>query len=558
MRSDVMKQGLDRAPHRSLFKAMGYTDEELQRPIIGIANSANELVPGHIHLDQVVEAAKAGVRMAGATPMVFSTIGVCDGIAMGHQGMNYSLASREVIADSIELVVSAHPFDGLILVPNCDKIVPGMMMAMARVNIPAILVSGGPMLAGHGDEGSVDLITVFEAIEKVTSKQMPEEELHELENCACPGPGCCSGMFTANTMNALSEALGIGLKCNGTALAVSAERLRLAKQAGSQVVELVRQDTRPLDILTKKAFENAIVVDMALGGSTNTTLHLPAIAHEAGHTIDLKEFNHFSEQTPQLCSLSPAGPHHMEDLHHAGGIYAVMKELAGRGLIHLDAATVTGKTVEENLRDARILNHEVIHYASYPYRPRGGLVILFGNLAPAGAVIKQAAVANESMSHRGPARVFDSEEAAAESIRKRQIKKGDVVIIRYEGPKGGPGMREMLAPTAAIAGLGLDREVALITDGRFSGGTRGLCVGHISPEAAEGGPIALVEEGDIIEIDIFRKKISLEIDPATLTERAKNWQKPSPRITKGYLKRYAQLVSSAAWGAILDRGTSDS
>lgn len=551
MRSDIMKKGLERSPHRSLFKAMGYTDEELDRPIIGIANSANELVPGHIHLDRVVEAAKSGIRMAGGTPMEFSTIGICDGIAMSHEGMKYSLASRELIADSIELVTSAHPFDGLMLVPNCDKVIPGMMMAMARRNIPAMILSGGPMLAGRWDNRSVDLITVFEAIGKVTSGQMSEQELYELENQACPGPGCCSGMFTANTMNALSEALGIALRYNGTAPAVSAERIRLAKKAGIQVVELVCQGIRPSDILTEKAFENAIAVDMALGGSTNTTLHLPAIAHEAGIKIDLNRFNDFSERTPQLCSLSPAGAHHMEDLHRAGGIYAVMKELAGRGLIHLDTVTVTGKKLEENLEDARIFDHDVIHYASYPYRPRGGLVVLFGNLAPGGAVVKQAAVAAEIMSHRGPARVFDTEEAAVESIRRREIRKGDVVVIRYEGPKGGPGMREMLAPTAAIAGLGLDKNVALLTDGRFSGGTRGASVGHISPEAAEGGPIALVEEGDVIEIDIPGKRIHLEVDEKILEQRANNWKEPPPRIKKGYLRRYAQLVSSAATGAIL-------
>jgi len=552
MRSDIMKKGLERSPHRSLFKAMGYTDEELNRPIIGIANSANELIPGHIHLDRVVEAAKAGVRMAGGTPMEFSTIGVCDGIAMGHEGMKYSLASRELIADSIELVTSAHPFDGLILVPNCDKVIPGMMMTMARLNIPAIILSGGPMLAGRWNDCDVDLITVFEAIGKVTSGQMSEQELRELENQACPGPGCCSGMFTANTMNALSEALGIALRDNGTAPAVSAERIRLAKKAGIQAVELVRQEIRPSDILTEKSFENAIAVDMALGGSTNTTLHLPAIAHEAGINIDLKKFNDFSEKTPQLCSLSPGGPHKMEDLHRAGGIHAVMRELAGRGVIHLDALTVTGKNVEENLKDTRIIDHDVIHYASYPYRPRGGLVALFGNLAPSGAVVKQAAVATEIMSHRGPARVFDSEESATEGIRRREIKKGDVVVIRYEGPKGGPGMREMLAPTAAIAGLGLDKDVALLTDGRFSGGTRGACVGHISPEAAEGGPIALVEEGDIIEIDIPGKRISLEVDQKILDERTRNWKEPPPKIKKGYLGRYAKLVSSAATGAIFE------
>jgi dihydroxy-acid dehydratase len=529
---------------------MGYSDAELNRPIIGIANSANELIPGHIHLDRVVEAAKAGIRMAGGTPMEFSTIGICDGIAMGHEGMKYSLASRELIADSVEIVASAYPFDGLILVPNCDKIIPGMMMAMARVNIPSVLLSGGPMLTGRWQDCDVDFITVFEAIGKVTSGQMSEQELHELEDRACPGPGCCSGMFTANTMNSLSEALGIALRNNGTALAVSAERIRLAKDAGMQVVELVRQGIHPSAILTEKAFENAIAVDMALGGSTNTTLHLTAIAHEAGIKMDLNKFNDFSEKTPQICSLSPAGPHHMEDLHRAGGIHAVMKELAGHGLIHLDAMTVTGKNVEENIKDVRISDHNVIHYANYPYRPKGGLVVLFGNLAPAGAVVKQAAVATEIMSHRGPARVFDSEEEAVESIQKRDIRKGDVVVIRYEGPKGGPGMREMLAPTAAIVGQDLDKDVALLTDGRFSGGTRGACVGHISPEAADGGPIALVQEGDIIDIDIPKKKISMDVDKKTLGGRAKNWTEPPPKVKKGYLQRYAKLVSSGATGAI--------
>ncbi|MBW2056283.1 MAG: dihydroxy-acid dehydratase [Deltaproteobacteria bacterium] len=551
MRSDIMKRGLERSPHRSLFKAMGYTEDELGRPIIGIANSANELVPGHIHLDRVVEAAKAGIRLAGATPMEFSTIGICDGIAMGHEGMKFSLASRELIADSIELVASAHPFDGLVLVPNCDKVVPGMMMAMARLDIPALILSGGPMLAGHWDNSVVDLVTVFEAIGKVASGQMDEDELRELENQACPGPGCCSGMFTANTMNSLSEALGIALRNNGTAPAVSAERIRLAKEAGIQVVALVEKGIRPSDILSEKAFENAIAVDMALGGSTNTVLHLPAIAHEAGIKIDLERFNEFSEKVPQICSLSPSGPFHMEDLHRAGGIYAVMKELAGRGLIHLDALSVTGKRMEQNLEDTRIFDHDVIHYANYPYRSRGGLVVLFGNLAPEGAVVKQAAVATEMMSHRGPARVFDSEEEAVESIRKQAIRKGDVVVIRYEGPKGGPGMREMLAPTSAIAGSGLDKDVALLTDGRFSGGTRGAAVGHISPEAAEGGPLALVQEGDIIEIDIPARKISLNVDEKTLEQRANQWRKPPPKIKKGYLRRYSQLVGSAATGAVL-------
>jgi len=530
---------------------MGYTDDELGRPIIGIANSANELVPGHIHLDRVVEAAKSGIRIAGGTPMEFSTIGICDGIAMGHQGMKYSLASRELIADSIELVASAHPFDGLVLVPNCDKVIPGMMMAMARLDIPSVILSGGPMLTGHWDKHEVDLITVFEAIGKVNAGQMSQEELDELEGQACPGPGCCSGMFTANTMNAVSEALGIALRNNGTALAVSAERIRLAKKAGIAVVDLVGRRIQPSNILSEKAFENAIAVDMALGGSTNTALHLPAIAHEAGIRIDLSRFNQFSKRVPQICSLSPAGAHHMEDLHRAGGIHAVMKELAGHGLIHLDVRTVNGKTLGENLEETRIFDHGVILHASTPYRPRGGLVALFGNLAPDGAVVKQAAVDAEIMSHRGPARVFDSEETAIEGIRNCRIEKGDVVVIRYEGPKGGPGMREMLSPTAAIAGQGLDKEVALLTDGRFSGGTRGACVGHISPEAAEGGPIAFVEEGDFIVIDIPQERISLEVDEKTLQRRAKKWRKPPPRITKGYLHRYAQLVTSAATGAIL-------
>ncbi|MBW2122643.1 MAG: dihydroxy-acid dehydratase, partial [Deltaproteobacteria bacterium] len=451
----------------------------------------------------------------------------------------------------IELVASAHPFYGLVLVPNCDKVGPGMMMAMARLDIPALILSGGPMLAGHWDNSVVDLVTVFEAIGKVASGQMDEDELRELENQACPGPGCCSGMFTANTMNALSEALGIALRNNGTAPAVSAERIRLAKEAGIQVVALVEKGIRPSDILSEKAFENAIAVDMALGGSTNTVLHLPAIAHEAGIKIDLERFNEFSEKVPQICSLSPSGPFHMEDLHRAGGIYAVMKELAGRGLIHLDALSVTGKRMEQNLEDTRIFDHDVIHYANYPYRSRGGLVVLFGNLAPEGAVVKQAAVATEMMSHRGPARVFDSEEEAVESIRKQAIRKGDVVVIRYEGPKGGPGMREMLAPTSAIAGSGLDKDVALLTDGRFSGGTRGAAVGHISPEAAEGGPLALVQEGDIIEIDIPARKISLNVDEKTLEQRANQWRKPPPKIKKGYLRRYSQLVGSAATGAVL-------
>lgn len=550
MRSDVMKKGKERAPHRSLFKAMGYTDEELSRPIIGVANSANELIPGHVHLHRIAQAVKEGIRMAGGTPMEFFTIGICDGIAMGHQGMKYSLGSRELIADSVEVMAMACPFDGLVLIPNCDKIIPGMMMAMARLDIPSLLVSGGPMLTGdfHGQE--VDLITVFEAIGRVASGEMSEEELRELEGCACPGPGSCSGMFTANSMNCLSEALGIALPGNGTIPAVDAARLRLAKEAGMRVVELVREGLKPSDILTREAFKNAIAVDMAFGGSSNTALHLPAIAHEAGVELRLEDFNRISDRTPHLCNLSPAGPHHLQDLHRAGGIRGLMGELAKGGLLHTEALTVTGKRLGEVIEGAQVLDREVIRPLEEPYHRTGGLVALFGNLAPQGAVVKASAVAPEMLRHEGPARVFDSEEEALDAILSRRISPGEVIVIRYEGPRGGPGMREMLAPTSAIVGVGMDKEVSLLTDGRFSGGTRGAAIGHISPEAAEGGPIALVRDGDTIRIDIPSRRLELLVSEEELRERRKVWSPPEPKIRRGYMARYAQMVTSASTGAV--------
>ena len=550
MRSDVMKKGKERAPHRSLFKAMGYTDEELSRPIIGVANSANELIPGHVHLHRIAQAVKEGIRMAGGTPMEFFTIGICDGIAMGHQGMKYSLGSRELIADSVEVMAMAYPFDGLVLIPNCDKIIPGMMMAMARLDIPSLLVSGGPMLTGdfHGQE--VDLITVFEAIGRVASGEMSEEELRELEGCACPGPGSCSGMFTANSMNCLSEALGIALPGNGTIPAVDAARLRLAKEAGMRVVELVREGLKPSDILTREAFENAIAVDMAFGGSSNTALHLPAIAHEAGVELRLEDFNRISDRTPHLCNLSPAGPHHLQDLHRAGGIRGLMGELAKGGLLHTEALTVMGKRLGEVIEGAQVLDREVIRPLEEPYHRTGGLVALFGNLAPQGAVVKASAVASEMLRHEGPGQVFDSEEEALDAILSRRISPGEVIVIRYEGPRGGPGMREMLAPTSAIVGVGMDKEVSLLTDGRFSGGTRGAAIGHISPEAAEGGPIALVRDGDTIRIDIPSRRLELLVSEEELRERRKVWSPPEPKIRRGYMARYAQMVTSASTGAV--------
>ncbi|SFM86452.1 dihydroxy-acid dehydratase [Thermodesulforhabdus norvegica] len=552
MRSDLMKSGLEKAPHRSLFKAMGYTDEELQRPLIGIVNSANEIIPGHIHLDRIAEAVKAGVRMAGGTPVEFPVIGVCDGIAMNHEGMKYSLASRELIADSVELMAKAHPFDGLVLIPNCDKIIPGMLMAALRLNIPSIVVSGGPMLAGRLGSQPVDLISVFEAVGSVRAGKMDRETLKELEDEACPGCGSCAGMFTANSMNCLAEALGLALPGNGTIPAVHAARIRLAKYAGMRIVELVRKGIYPRDIVVKEAFENAIAVDMALGCSTNTVLHVPAIAHEAGISIDLNIFNDISRKTPHLCSLRPGGPHFLEDLHRAGGIPAVMKVLADAGLVNRDLPTVSGKTVGEIVDAAAVRDSEVIRPVERAYHAEGGIAVLYGNLAPEGAVVKQSAVAPEMMKRTGRARVFDSEQEAAKAILDGVIQPGEVVVIRYEGPKGGPGMQEMLSPTAAIVGRGLDKDVALITDGRFSGGTRGAAIGHVSPEAAAGGTIALVKDGDEILIDIPGKRLELLVDEGTLEKRRMEWTPPPPRITSGYLARYAAMVTSGARGAVLE------
>jgi dihydroxy-acid dehydratase len=518
--------------------------------MIGIANSANEVIPGHLHLHQISEAVKAGIRMSGGTPLEFFTIGVCDGIVMGHEGMKYSLSSRELIADSIESMAMGYPFDGLVLIPNCDKIIPGMMMAAARLDIPCLFVSGGPMLAGEFRGKEVDFITVYESIGKVRIGEMTEEDIREIEGCACPGVGSCAGMFTANSMNCLSEALGLALPFNGTIPAVFAERIRLAKRSGMQIMDLVGRDIKPSRILTMEAFENAMTVDMAFGGSTNTSLHLPAIAGEAGIELPLRIFNEISERTPHLCNMSPGGPHHLQDLHQAGGIPALMLELSCGNLIHRDALTVTGKTVGENLKGKRTHNPEVIRPLRKPYHETGGLAVLFGNLAPQGAVVKRSAVDEAMLKHRGPARVFDTEEDALKRILEGKIEKGEVIVIRYEGPKGGPGMREMLAPTSAIAGVGRDRDVALITDGRFSGGSRGAAIGHVSPEAAEGGPIAAVRNGDMIEIDIPNKKLSLLISEEELKNRLSRWKPPQKKL-KGYLKRYAKLVQSAHTGATL-------
>jgi len=551
MRSDVMKKGLERAPHRSLLKAMGYTDEEIARPLIGVVNAANEIIPGHVHLNTIAEDVKAGIRLAGGTPIMFPAIGICDGIAMGHTGMKYSLASRELIADSTESMAMAHPFDGLVMIPNCDKIVPGLLMAALRLNIPAIFVSGGPMLAGIRQDGtSADLISVFEGVGAVKSGKLTQPKLKALEDCACPGCGSCSGMFTANSMNCVTEALGLGLPGNGTIPAVDAARRRLAKQAGMKVMELVKKQILPRDIATLDAFKNALAVDMALGCSTNTVLHLPAVAHEAGIKLDLDLFNKISKKTPNLCHISPAGEHHVQDLHRAGGIPAVMNRISDLGVIRKDILTVTGKTVGENIRGAKVYDNEVIRPLEKPYSKEGGIAILRGNLAPDGAVVKQSAVAASMLVNEGTARVFDGEDAAIAAILGGKIKPGDIVVIRYEGPKGGPGMREMLSPTSAIAGMGLDTSVALLTDGRFSGGTRGAAIGHISPEAAEGGMIAFVREGDRIAIDIPAKKITLKVSDAELKKRQKGFVPPTPAIKTGYLARYAKLVTSASTGAI--------
>ncbi|WP_020586321.1 dihydroxy-acid dehydratase [Desulfobacter curvatus] len=552
-RSRIATQGVARAPHRGLLKALGYTDMELSRPLIGIANSANELIPGHMHLDSIVKAVKAGISMAGGTPMEFSTIGVCDGVAMNHIGMHYSLASRELIADSIEVTATAHPFDGIVMVPNCDKIVPGMLMAAARLNIPSIFVSGGPMLAGrhpHDRSKKIDLITIFEAVGAVQSDKMTEEELLEMENAACPTCGSCAGMFTANSMNCLTEAIGMGLPGNGTIPAPMSSRIRLAKAAGMQIMNLVVHDITPDKIMTRQAFMNALAVDMALGCSTNTVLHLKAVAGEAGVDIPLDLINEVSKKTPHLCSLSPGGKDHIEDLDAAGGIQAVMKELSDNNMIDTSLLTATGKTIKENLEKVKVKYPDVIRPVNDPYHKEGGLAVLFGNLAPEGCVVKQSAVLPEMMTHQGPARVFDCEEDASNAIMERQINPGDVIVIRYEGPAGGPGMREMLTPTSAIAGMGLDDRCALITDGRFSGGTKGASIGHVSPEAAQGGLIAFVHEGDQISIDIPNKTIELMVSEDELTRRKADWKKPEPKIKKGYMARYAKMVTSAGNGAI--------
>ena len=550
--STNVTQGVDRAPNRSLFAALGYTKEETDRPLVGIVCSYNEIVPGHMNLDKIADAVKAGVRMAGGTPIEFPAIAVCDGIAMGHIGMKYSLVTRDLICDSTEAMAIAHQFDALVMIPNCDKNVPGLLMAAARINVPTIFVSGGPMLAGHMSDGRRTCLSdMFEAVGAYHAGTLDEDGVEEYVMNACPSCGSCSGMYTANSMNCLTEAIGMGLRGNGTIPAVYSARLRLAKQAGMQVMELYRKNIRPRDIMTEDAFNNAEIVDMALGCSTNTMLHLPAIAHECGIDIDLAHVNDFNARTPNLCHLAPAGPTFMEDLERAGGVYAVMKELADAGLIKTDLMTCTGKTVAENIKDAENLDPETIRPIDNPYLATGGIAVLFGNLAPDGCVVKQSAVAPEMMKHSGPARVFNSEEEAIAVIYAGGIKPGDVVVIRYEGPKGGPGMREMLNPTSAICGMGLGESVALITDGRFSGATRGAAIGHVSPEAASGGTIGLVEEGDTISIDIPNHKITLEVSDDVLEKRKKNLVMPEPKVKTGYLARYAKMVTSADKGAVL-------
>ena len=552
MKSDTIKKGVERAPQRSLLKAMGYTDTQIKKPFIGVVNSFNEVIPGHIHLQNIARSVKDGVLMAGGMPMEFNVIGVCDGLAMGHEGMKYSLSSREVIADSIECMAKAHGFDGLVFIPNCDKIVPAMLMAAMRLNIPSIFVSGGPMLSLCSDEGTnLDLNSVFEAVGAYKNGSIDENRVNYIEENACPGCGSCSGMFTANSMNCLTEVLGMGLRGNGTIPAVYAARLRLAKDVGMRAVELVAENLRPRDIVTEKTIENALTVDMALGCSSNSLLHLLAIAHEAGVDFDLKKVNEISEKTPNLCHLAPAGHHHMQDLNAAGGVYAVMNELAKDNRLDLSLMTVSGKTVGENIKGCKALNNDVIRPIDNPYTKTGGLAVLFGTLAPNGSVVKRSAVAKEMLVHKGPARVFDSEEAAIAAIYDGKIKSGDVVVIRYEGPAGGPGMREMLSPTSAICGMGLDKEVALITDGRFSGATRGASIGHISPEAVSGGPIAYIKEGDIISIDIPNYSIELEVSEDEMNKRRQE-MKITPREVSGYIKRYSKLVSSADKGAIIE------
>ena len=551
MKSDAVKKGLQQAPHRSLFNALGMTEEEMERPLVGIVCSYNEIVPGHMNLDKIANAVKMGVAMAGGTPIMFPAIAVCDGIAMGHEGMKYSLVTRDLIADSTECMAKAHQFDALVMIPNCDKNEPGLVLAAARVNVPTVFVSGGPMLAGHVGGHKTSLSSMFEAVGANAAGKMSLEELNEYECKACPTCGSCSGMYTANSMNCLTEALGMGLKGNGTIPAVYSERLKLAKHAGMAVMELYRKNIRPRDIMTKDAILNALTVDMALGCSTNSMLHLPAIAHEVGFDFDISFANEISEKTPNLCHLAPAGPTYMEDLNEAGGVYAVMNELRELGLLHEDCITVTGNTIGENIKDCENKNPQVIRPLDNPYSKTGGLAVLKGNLAPDGSVVKRSAVVDEMMVHKGPARVFECEEDAIVAIKGGKIVPGDVVVIRYEGPKGGPGMREMLNPTSAIAGMGLGSSVALITDGRFSGASRGASIGHVSPEAAVGGPIALVEEGDIIKINIPEMTLELDVSDEVLAERRKNWTPREPKVTTGYLARYASMVTSGNRGAIL-------
>ena len=552
MKSDNVKKGMQQAPHRSLFNALGYTKEEMERPLVGIVSSYNEIVPGHMNLDKITQAVKMGVAMAGGTPVVFPAIAVCDGIAMGHTGMKYSLVTRELIADSTECMAKAHQFDALVMIPNCDKNVPGLLMAAARINVPTVFVSGGPMLAGHVDGRKRSLSSMFEAVGAYEAGKMTAEKVEEYVNKVCPTCGSCSGMYTANSMNCMTEVLGMGLRGNGTIPAVYSERIRLAKHAGMKVMELLKNNVRPSDIMTKKAFLNCLTVDMALGCSTNTMLHLPAIAHEAGVELNMDIANEISAKTPNLCHLAPAGPTYMEDLNEAGGVYAVMNELSKKGLLYEDQITVTGKTVGENIKDVHNLNPEVIRPIDNPYMAQGGIAVLKGNIAPDTGIVKQSAVVPEMMVHEGPARVFDCEEDAIKAIKGGDIVPGDVVVIRYEGPKGGPGMREMLNPTSAIAGMGLGDSVALITDGRFSGASRGASIGHVSPEAAVGGPIALIEEGDIIKIDIPNNSLNVDVSDEELAKRKEKWQPREPKITDGYLRRYAALVTSGNRGAVLD------
>ena len=546
----MVKKGIARAPHRALFKAIGLSDRELERPLIGIVTSQNDIIPGHINLDKIVEATKKGVLISGGTPLVFPTIGVCDGIAMGHEGMKYSLATRELIADSVECMVKAHGFDALVFIPNCDKIVPGMIMAALRLNIPSVFVSGGPMLAGKYKGEAVSLSTLFEAVGSVESGKMTKEELKELECKSCPTCGSCSGMFTANSMNCLTEVLGLGLPGNGTIPAVYSERIILAKHAGMAVMNLLKNNIKPRDIVNEKSIKNALAVDMALGCSTNSVLHLTAIANEAKLQMNLDIINEMSSKVPNICKLAPASNIHIQDLYEAGGISAVINELSKKDLIDLECITATGKTIGENVKDKKVLNYDVIKHVERPYSKTGCIAVLRGNLAVDGAVVKRSAVLPEMLVHQGPAKVFDSEEEAVEAIFNNKIVAGDVIVIRYEGPKGGPGMREMLSPTSAISGMGLDKSVALITDGRFSGATRGASIGHVSPEAAEGGVIALVEDGDIISIDINNGKLELLVDKEVLEERKKNLVKVEPKIKEGYLARYAKLISSASTGAV--------